>query len=167
MGQEREYFYNKAKREVPSRWYEKSPVTYTLGLAAGMVGSSYTYHEFVAQDRPMYHVAGAVIGLIGIIADRTSTIKGFEAVEEAVKIGIREPRQMEANPLGTKLQSAREYKRSIPLAVTDVGLVAVSAWLPAIGAPTAAAKVLVSFSNRRIAKRWNRAIEMAREEKSA
>lgn len=72
---------------------------------------------------------------------------------------------MEANPLGKNLESAREYKRSIPLAVRDVSLATVSIFFPDIGAPVAAAKVLVSFSNRRSAKRWNRAIEMARGER--
>ena len=155
-----------AQQDLPKKWYEQSYPVYVAGAASTGAASAIAYSEFIGGQTPLaFQIVGAVVSIIGISADRASTIKSLDANTRAKEAGLGGDCG-ELNPLGRNITNSSEFKRSIPIKAIDGAVVLLSTISPAGGIPVVGAKIIASFNNRRQAKRTDRAVEIAQERKA-
>ncbi len=158
-----------ALREVPKKWYEN---TFT-GIVAGHAINAtnlYLYLQIkdyadLINDHPyMSASVGGILYLISAIIDSDSTHKAFQALDRARGEGLIF-QAGESNPLLKHIKTAEEYKKNKTRLIKDGAITTLCTFLPIFATGFATGKTLASFSNRRLAKRYNRAAEIAQSQK--
>lgn len=148
-----------AYEEMPRKFYEVSHKVH-IALAIG-IGYLLTYVIGTDVDIATRAAGGAAF-LIGALADRLSTIKAFNAMNEAESLGMV-PISSESNILLGNVHTAEEFKNSPRVLAIDTIAMALSVSSPGFGIAAGLAKVQAAVNNTRVANRMERAIEIFEE----
>lgn len=156
-----------AYKEIPLSIAEKVIfLPYAIGAGTLAVNTSiylgsegyqelFTRHPFIAA------AIGGTAGFLSNNADKKSTVRFFNVKEKAEAYGIKS-KVREIHPLLSHIQTSEDFKKSKIRKAMDIGFVSACTIFPAIVAPPSVlTKSIITYTNRRIIRRHERAITIA------
>jgi len=145
--------------DVPKTWYEvdqKFIAKITIWGGYGLLLANYGVFHL---DSIPVHVTAATLYIISALADRYSTIKGFEAADKANEVGLG-VEIMETQMGISNVKNTSDYIHTRrPLVMDAIGTI-VSTLIPPFGISLATGKDLAAVNNLRKIKRLKREMEI-------
>ncbi|OGH21311.1 MAG: hypothetical protein A2958_00735 [Candidatus Levybacteria bacterium RIFCSPLOWO2_01_FULL_38_13] len=153
---------DQAKIEVPRAWYEIDHRAHVNITMAVTLGAYFANLEVFHVNSVPAHIVGAAIFFISNLADRYSSVKGFDADNLVQQSGI-DSREgpLEKNILLGDITNSKQFLFSKRALLIDVAATALSDADPGIAASFTIAKIHATVNNLRNAKRLNKAVEIA------
>lgn len=150
-----------AYQEIPERWYERYSSLYRLVKVVNVTSTgAYIGVIVTGNDQILYHLIGAGIFIASAVSDRLTTVRCFDALNRAASNGIATEHQ-EFNPQLQGVTNSRDFNFHPRAALMDLVGATTSLVLPNLAATFSALKFAASLSNLRVARRYNRATEIA------
>lgn len=158
-----------AYREIPIRVGEKKPLTKLIpavGIIAAhgiAVSTLEAYQEFIAQNQLAFGLVGAALYGISVLADFNSTNKVFDGIQKAEGFDIP-AKHYEGNSLffGVKSREERKArKKHKVLLAAELAYFCMAALSPVFASGLVTGRLLAAKSNYRIARRYERAVQLA------
>lgn len=144
----------------------KSPELQKLILVATVASLLYFYSDYTGKDSLPIHLVGAAIYFLANVADRYSTNKAFDAVNQVRENDIQTS-YVETNPLNRGDTTAYQFNRNLKSYLADGATLAVSGFIPPVGVGVTCLKIIDTLNNLQIAKVHHRAIEIKHQNETA
>lgn len=160
---------SQAYQEIPIVWHEKGGKKRFQHIQLGAVLSNSlayvfineTYSHIFTNNPIATGLSAAAVYALSAITDHFSTKRLLNSMDAANQAGIA-THHYEINEFLKNATTAEEIKRNKKFKMVQMGVALASIIAPPVGLAIAESKFLATISNRRAARRYDRAVEIAR-----